>query len=48
MNLRAGAAEVDITPPFPVDLLGYVRRSTPDVAGMIERTALELLDELFA
>lgn len=26
--LLAGAAEVDITPPFPVDLLGYVRRAT--------------------
>lgn len=28
MTLLAGAAEVDITPPFPVDLLGYVRRAT--------------------
>ncbi len=27
MTLEAGAAEVDITPPFPVDLLGYVRRA---------------------
>jgi hypothetical protein len=26
VTLEAGAAEVDITPPFPVDLLGYVRR----------------------
>ncbi len=26
MSLLAGAAEVEITPPFPVDLLGYVRR----------------------
>ena len=26
LTLLAGAAEVDITPPFPVDLLGYVRR----------------------
>lgn len=26
MTLLAGAAEVEITPPFPVDLLGYVRR----------------------
>ena len=26
MTLQAGAAEADITPPFPVDLLGYVRR----------------------
>lgn len=26
MTLLAGAAEADITPPFPVDLLGYVRR----------------------
>ncbi len=26
MTLLAGAAMVDITPPFPVDLLGYVRR----------------------
>lgn len=28
MTLLAGAAEADITPPFPVDLLGYVRRPT--------------------
>jgi neutral ceramidase len=26
VSLLAGAAEVDITPPFPIDLLGYVRR----------------------
>ena len=26
MTLLAGAAEVEITPPFPVDLLGYIRR----------------------
>ena len=26
MSLSAGAAAADITPPFPVDLLGYVRR----------------------
>jgi len=26
VTLLAGAAEGDITPPFPVDLLGYVRR----------------------
>lgn len=26
MTLLAGAAAADITPPFPVDLLGYVRR----------------------
>jgi hypothetical protein len=26
VTLLAGAAEADITPPFPVDLLGYVRR----------------------
>ncbi len=28
VTLEAGAAAVEITPPFPVDLLGYVRRST--------------------
>jgi len=28
VTLLAGAAETDITPPFPVDLLGYVRRPT--------------------
>jgi neutral ceramidase len=27
MSFRAGAARVDITPPLPVDLLGYVRRA---------------------
>ena len=27
MSLRAGAARVEITPPLPVDLLGYVRRA---------------------
>ena len=26
MTLFAGAAEIDITPPFPVDLLGFLRR----------------------
>jgi neutral ceramidase len=26
VTLQAGAAQVDITPPFPADLLGYVRR----------------------
>jgi len=26
MSLLAGASQVDITPPFPIDLLGYVRR----------------------
>ena len=26
VTLLAGAAEADITPPFPVDILGYVRR----------------------
>jgi hypothetical protein len=28
MTLLAGAAEVDITPPLPIDVLGYVRRAT--------------------
>lgn len=28
MTLLVGAAEIDITPAFPVDLLGYVRRAT--------------------
>ena len=27
MTFKAGAARVDITPPLPVDLLGYVRRA---------------------
>ena len=37
MTLLAGAAETDITPPFPVDLLGYVRR------GVAARSAYEPL-----
>jgi hypothetical protein len=37
MTLLAGAAEADITPPFPVDLLGYVRRP------LAARTAYEPL-----
>lgn len=47
MSLRAGAAEVDITPPFPVDLLGYVRRSTSarEAYAPLMATALVLRDE---
>lgn len=39
MGLLAGAARVDITPPLPVDLLGYVRRA---------KAARAVLDPLLA
>ena len=39
MTFRAGAARVDITPPLPVDLLGYVRRA---------KAAREVWDPLLA
>lgn len=47
MTLQAGAAEVDITPPFPVDLLGYVRRSTAarEAYAPLMATAVVFRDE---
>ena len=33
MTLLAGAAEADVTPPFPVDLLGYVRTRVGELVG---------------
>lgn len=45
--MRAGAARVDITPPLPVDVLGYVRRSVaPRIAiDPLLATSLYLEDE---
>ncbi len=46
----AGAAEVDITPPFPVDLLGYVRRATAarEAYQALMATAVVFRDEAAA
>lgn len=47
MTLLAGAAEADITPPFPVDLLGYVRRplAARSAYGPLKATACVFRDE---
>lgn len=47
MTLHAGAAEADITPPFPVDLLGYVRRplAARSAYAPLMATACVLRDE---
>ena len=47
MTLLAGAAEADITPPFPVDLLGYVRRplAARSAYEPLRATACVLRDE---
>lgn len=46
-QLLAGVARVDITPPVPMDCVGYVRRVQPvtDVATPLLATALVLADE---
>lgn len=45
--MRAGAASVDITPPLPVDVLGYVRRDVAPrrVADALLATGIVLADE---
>lgn len=47
MTLLAGAAAADITPPFPVDLLGYVRRplAARSAYAPLMATACVLRDE---
>jgi len=47
VTLLAGAAEADITPPFPVDLLGYVRRplAARSAYEPLRATACVLRDE---
>jgi neutral ceramidase len=47
MTLLAGAAEVEITPPFPVDLLGYVRRplAARSAYGSLMATACVFRDD---
>ncbi len=47
MTLLAGAAEADITPPFPVDLLGYVRRplAARSAYGPLKATACVFRDD---
>jgi neutral ceramidase len=47
VTLLAGAASADITPPFPVDLLGYVRRplAARSAYAPLEATACVLRDE---
>jgi hypothetical protein len=46
-NLRAGVARVDITPPVPIDCVGFVRRADPvvDVLAPLNATALVVEDE---
>lgn len=46
-NLRAGIARVDITPPVPIDCMGFVRRSEPaiDVLAPLTATALVVHDD---
>jgi hypothetical protein len=45
--MRVGAARVDITPPLPVDVLGYVRRPVAPrrVADPLLATGVVLEDE---
>lgn len=45
--LSAGVARVDITPPLPIDLVGYSRRSAPatDVRAPLTATALVMTSE---
>lgn len=47
LTLLAGAAEADITPPFPVDLLGYVRRplAARSAYGPLKATACVFRDD---
>lgn len=46
-QLTAGVARVDITPPVPIDCVGYVRRALPvtRVTTPLQATALVLADE---
>jgi hypothetical protein len=46
-GLRAGVARIDITPPMPADLMGFVRRAAPatGVLAPLTATALVLEDE---
>jgi neutral ceramidase len=48
VTLFAGAAAADITPPFPVDLLGYVRRplAARSAYGPLEATACVFRDDV--
>ena len=45
-NLLAGVARVDITPPVPIDCVGFVRRADPvvDVLAPLNATALVVED----
>jgi hypothetical protein len=47
VSLLAGAAAADITPPFPVDLLGYVRRplAARSAYGPLQATACVFRDD---
>lgn len=46
-NLRAGVSRVDITPPVPIDCVGFVRRADPVVGVLspLNATALVVEDE---
>jgi hypothetical protein len=47
-NLRAGVARVDITPPIPMDCVGFIRRFEPvkGVLAPLTATALVVEDEI--
>src|SRR6516225_6616319 len=44
-DLRAGVGRVDITPPLPADLVGFVRRAAPAVGVLAPLTATALVLE---
>ena len=47
-TMLAGAAVVDITPPLPVDVLGYVRRATAPrrLRSPLQARAVDLVQQL--
>ena len=47
-NLRAGVARIDITPPIPIDCVGFIRRFEPvnGVLAPLTATALVVEDEI--
>ncbi len=44
-NLRAGVARVDITPPVPMDCVGFVRRAAPVIGVSSELNATAIVFE---
>ena len=41
-NLRAGTARIDITPPIPMDCVGFIRRFEPTKGVLAPLTATAL------